>query len=209
MLPVAILLLAENPYDPTKDVLYRAYLLFTIIGVLIALGGIGVLWWQTGQIRTQTEHLQKQISIQQRSSRQWVNVTDWHQQAVVARPNTIEIAFQIKNPTSIPLRLDIVMSKASGQSNDSGLVTFLAPDNPFPHELYVTLTTEQLTHYEQGKLVLDTEISVFFTDAFDNQWNQTFQRILVCGRYENYIYVRESRTRMHRSGPNGPREDST
>src|SRR5947208_13233689 len=98
MLFAAILLFAETPYDPTKDMLYRAYLLFTIIGVVIALGGIGVLWWQTGQIRTQTEHLEKQISIQQRSSRQWVNVTDCQQQAVIGRPNTIEIAFKIKNP---------------------------------------------------------------------------------------------------------------
>jgi hypothetical protein len=39
MLPAAILVLAENPYDPAKDILYRAYLLFTIIGVVIALGG--------------------------------------------------------------------------------------------------------------------------------------------------------------------------
>ena len=202
MLLAAIVLLAEHAYDPAKDMLYRAYLLFTIIGVLIALGGIGFLW-------RQNRHLERQIGIQQRSSRQWVNVTDWQQQTVSDRPNTIEIDFQVKNPTSIPLRLDMVMSKTSGQSNDSGVVTFLAPDNPFPRELYVTLNTEQLTLYEQSKLVLDTEVSVFFTDAFDNQWNQIFQRILVCGRYENYIYVRESRTQMHRSGPNDALKDST
>ncbi len=138
-----------------------------------------------------------------------MNVTDWQQQAVIGRPNTIEIAFKIKNPTSIPLRLDMVMSKANGESNDSGLVTFLAPDNPFPHELYVALTKEQLAPYEQSKLVLEAEVSVFFTDAFGNQWNQIFQRILVCGRHDGYIHVRESRTRMHRSGPGDPLEDST
>jgi len=197
----------QDTYDPKKDALYRAYLWFTIGGVLIALGGIGVLLRQNGQIRTQTEHLERQITIQQRSSRQWVNISGWRQHPVTDRPDTIEISFQIENPTPVALHLDFVMCRAGGQSNDSGLATFLAPNNPFPHQLYVRLDNEQMGHYRQGDLVLETEVSVFFTDAFDNQWNQIFQRILVCGQGNNALYVRESRTRMRRSGPNDPHED--
>src|SRR5882762_179335 len=48
----------QDAYNPKEDTLYRAYLWFTIGGVLIALGGIGVLFRQNGQIRTQTAHLE-------------------------------------------------------------------------------------------------------------------------------------------------------
>ena len=92
----------ENPYNPTKDTLYRAYLIATIIGVVIALGGISVLFWQTRHIRTQSEHVAKQIDIQQRSSRQWMNVNQWEHQLADGLPNTIQIHFQIENPTPIP-----------------------------------------------------------------------------------------------------------
>ncbi len=197
----------EEPYNPAKDTLYRAYLIATIGGVLIALAGIGFIWWQTKQIKRQTEHLESQINIQQRSSRQWVNIAEWQQHLADGMANTVQVSFQIENPTRIPLRLDAVMYKAGGSHGNSGLVTFLPPDNPFPHQLHVILNKEQMTLYESSGLVLETEVSVFFTDAFDNQWNQIFERILVCGRHNNSLYVRESRTRMRRSGPNDPHED--
>jgi hypothetical protein len=197
----------QDTYNPKQDTLYRAYLWFTIIGVLIALGGIGVLLRQNRQISRQTEHLERQIEIQQRSSRQWLNVLEWRQHLAEEMPNNIGIYFQIENPTDIPLRLDAVMSGALGQQLDSGLVTFLAPDNPFPMEFFVRLNAEQMALYEGNGLVLEVEVSVFFTDAFDNQWNQIFQRMLLCRRQNNYLYVRESRTRMRRSGPNDPHED--
>lgn len=38
-------------------------------------------------------------------------------------------------------------------------------------------------------MVLEVEVSVFFTDAFDNQWNQIFQRILVCRKHNNYFLL--------------------
>lgn len=197
----------EKPYDPTQDTLYRFYLISTIVGVLIALGGICILLRQNRQIRTQTEHLEKQIAIQQRSSRQWVNVIEWRHERSSSRQDTLELFYRIENPTPIPLRLDMVMSKTNGSNGGSGLVTFLVPDNPFPCDLSVILNPEQLLHFHKGDLVLNVEISVFFTDAFDNQWNQIFQRILVCGPHTTKPYVRQSRTRMRRSGPNDPQED--
>jgi len=158
-------------------------------------------------MRRQTSYLEGQIGIQQRSSRQWVNIIQWHQHTVGGGSDRIEIAFQIENPTTNPLRLDVITSKASGQSNDSGLATFLAPFNPFQSELYVSLDSQMMSHYQQGDLVLEVEVSVFFTDAFDNQCNQIFKRILVCGQQNNTLLVRESHTRMRRSGPNDPPED--
>jgi len=135
-----------------------------------------------------------------------MNIAEWRQHPADGMTNTIEVSFQIENPTPIPLRLDAVMYKAGGSHGSSGLVTFLPPDNPFPHQLHVILNKEQMAFYESSRLVLETEVSVSFTDAFDNQWNQIFERILVCGRQNNYLYVRESRTRMRRSGPNDPQE---
>jgi hypothetical protein len=41
----------NDPYDPKSDTLYRVNLVFTIIGVFVAFGGIGVLIWQTGLTR--------------------------------------------------------------------------------------------------------------------------------------------------------------
>jgi len=37
----------DDAYDPRHDCLYRAYLLFTIIGVFVAMGAIGVFYLQT------------------------------------------------------------------------------------------------------------------------------------------------------------------
>ena len=137
-----------------------------------------------------------------------MNVNQWEHQLADGLPNTIQIHFQIENPTPIPLHLDMILCKAC-QSLSFRACTFLVPDNPFPHQFNIRLSTEQMALYgnAQEGLVLSVEISVFFTDAFNNQWNQIFERMMVCRRVDNYLYVRESQTRMRRSSPNDPHED--
>jgi hypothetical protein len=48
LLPAIILgFSAQNIYDPRSDLLYRAYLIATILGVLVALGALCILYAQT------------------------------------------------------------------------------------------------------------------------------------------------------------------
>lgn len=189
----------QETYDPRKDTLYRAYLWATICGVVVALCVLGFIARQNWHIQRQTASLERQLNIQQRSSRQWLNILDWRQHD--AKGNmTFGIYFKIENPTKVPLHLDHVKCSVRGQREHSMLGTFLAPDNPFPHEFYVSLDITEWTSYSIGSgVVLEVEVSVFFTDAFDNHWNQIFQRTLFCQGHDNTLHVRESRTIMRRS----------
>ena len=87
----------------------------------------------------------------------------------------------------------MIICKALGQSQSSGLVTFLVPDNPFPHQFNIRLSTEQMALYgnAQEGSVLSVEISVFFTDAFNNQWNQIFERMMVCEEQTTTFMLRK------------------
>jgi hypothetical protein len=168
-----LLFLAEqgDTYDPRHDTLYRAYLLFTIIGVLVALGGVWV-------IRRQTNHLQSQLELQAVGLRQWVNTRQWRTN-VSYEKSRLDIEFEIVNPTPAPIvLLFVTVTTAGGKSESTGFPenAMLIPDNPYRMNIAVDRTPEQRHNYTAPSgLVLGIEDSISYTDALQQKWEQRFR----------------------------------
>lgn len=181
-----LLFLAEqgDSYDPRHDTLYRAYLLFTVIGVLVALGGVWV-------IRQQTNHLQRQLELQAIALRQWVNTRNWRSSISREKnPQRLDLDFDIVNPTSAPIvLLFVIVTIAEGKRESVGFPenAMLIPDNPYRISIAVDVTSERYLQYMSASgLVLGIEGSIGYTDAMEKKWEQRFKLTLLCSQVHTY-----------------------
>jgi hypothetical protein len=189
----------QNTYSAVTDALYKLYLIATIVGVVVALVGLRFVY-------RQNKNIEQQLGIQKRSSRQWVIIGNWRQDwSSRLGVNVLELSFDITNPTPIPLRLDLVASKMNGDFNDERLATFLVPQNPHSCNFIVTLNEPQADLYRTKGWSSNAEVSVYFTDAFDNQWCQTLQCLMFLAALQEIVTC-EHRTTMRRSSPDKPEE---
>ena len=135
-----------NLYDAGKDCLYRLYLLATIAGVLVALGGIYAIWKQTEATAQATDAAARSakaaedsVKLQQSAQRQWVNLEKWNVSKVNTSRTLLAITFEIVNPTKVPLTLHYVITKtADRKTNTSIPASFSLPKT---HASLVLLTT--------------------------------------------------------------------
>jgi len=174
----------EQPYDAAKDSLYRSYLKATIIGTLVALGGLCILW-------RQSLHLQSQIRLQERAQRQWVNTSQWKviatgQELSPGRP-IVEVGFTLSNETRAPITLALVTFNSEGHpahTGDQGFPenTMLLPGNPFRPSLRITLTREDAFDYIHEGLLLKISGVIVYTDALEETWRQSFRIFLVASK---------------------------
>src|SRR5262249_27480991 len=102
------------------------------------------------------------------------------------------------NPTSLPLFLDCVTTTADSTGSTTPISTFLVPNHPYDLQIIPILNAENRGRYDEKGLVLNVEVSVFFTDWFENKWKQRFTALIWCARTDNYLEVQESRTTMRR-----------
>jgi len=179
-----------NPYDARHDPLYRAYLWFTIFGVLVGLLGVGAIYWQT---RATTEAAratarsaqaaEDSVALQQIAQKQWVNLEHWRAFKVPAADNrtVLRIDFQIVNPTHVPLTHHLTRMSVGGPQQTVSHVTLIAPSNPYIASIGIELEAEQKEFYERGAFVLQFECTVFFADAVGTHWQQDFVRMLAIG----------------------------
>ncbi len=180
-----------------------------ILLVLIGVGGVIAALVTLRSIKTQTVHLSRQADylgqqthIQETAARQWLLIGGWKQHRVDGHPDTIRTLFEITNPTSAPLWVDVIYCDVNGQTPHSGLGTYLVPESPYLSEFVFGIKPNQIAHYEDGNgvgLVLHVVLSVFFRDTFDNHWEQTFDGYFVFRQPNNYLFVRESRTSVRSS----------
>lgn len=206
-----------HAYDPRKDTLYRAYLWATIGGVVVALGGIYAIYRQTkatkdAAIATQdsadaTRHsaqaTERSVKLQENTQRQWVNLEEWHAYRFDAT-KPLEIAFDVVNPTGLPLTLHLILTTANGKEvEERGFVTLITPDNPFKHSFPFQPTQEQETLYDKGALSIDVDCRVFFADSHGIHWEQQFGRRLLCARGSIGPVVTDTKNAMRESGVPG------
>jgi hypothetical protein len=171
----------DDSYDARKDWLYRAYLAATILGVFVALGGIYVIWKQTEATKQSVQAAERSVKLQEIGQKQWINLSGWLS-SFDTRPDKaphITLAFDIVNPTKLPLTLKEVSMTLGKIKQASASVSDLAPDNPFIMSISIDPNAEQMEHYRRGKLVLNFSCCILFIDCFGKTWEQLFERIMV------------------------------
>jgi hypothetical protein len=207
-----------DAYNARHDTLYRVYLWFTIIGVLVALGGVLAIYRQTNATTKAAEATQvsaaaalrsakateRNVKLQENTQRQWLNLEEWHVYRL--QPNRpLEIAFQIANNTSLPLTLHDVITTVNGNQVESerAPITMISPDNPFMHSIPVPLNKEQEELYARDALHLNILCTVLFADSNAIHWEQRFGKQLLCSHTKSV--VTDTENTLRESGLSGER----
>lgn len=177
-----------EPYNAGKDTLYRIYLWAAIIGVFVALGGIGAIWAQTiatarsaQATERSAEATEKSVKLQEIAHKQWVNLGGWSVEKTISRHRRLNISFKISNPTKVPLTLHaVLMNFGDNPRLDEGHINLLAPENPYIIRTFVDVSYTQMRLFVNSVLVIPIHVRVLFADAFGRHWEQQFGRMLMC-----------------------------
>lgn len=173
----------NDPYDAGKDCLYRLYLMATVVGFFVALGGIYAIYDQTKATRDAAIATMRSVELQEKANKQWVNLDGWEVFRGGA-PHVFNIAFKIVNPTKVPLTLHRIHTSISGQKAEQNSVNILAPDNPYVLATRCELSDVQWNLYASTQQVdLPITCAIIFTDCFGMQWEQCFERELSFGSH--------------------------
>jgi hypothetical protein len=188
----------NDPYDPRRDCLYRAYLAATIFGVFVALGGIYAIYTQTGATKKAAEATaqaaeatarsakasEDSVKLQEGALKPWVNVGNW-EAWIEKRTSKLRIRFQIINPTGRPvdlntIRLETEVMSHGTQKEDIPVKGLLAPGNPHIVDATLELSDEDIEVLTDSKpLIVSIECSSIFADIRKKRWEQIFKRFLV------------------------------
>ena len=190
----------DDPYDAGKDSLYRAYLKFTIAGVVIAMLGVGAIYLQTRAIAQSADATARSaketaraakatedsVTLQEIALKQWVNIGNWSAD-VDLKTSQLAISFHVINPTKIPLTLLAVLVKFRAgtdiKRHDVGIADVLAPDNPFVADIDMPLSEQEIADFIDSKpIFVGIECSVLFIDGRDESWEQIFKRQIIVDR---------------------------
>jgi hypothetical protein len=161
---------------------------WTIAYVLITafLGAIGAV--TLGVLIYQNINLGKQVRLQERAQRQWVNTSEW--KAVLTDRqlpdgrNILEVSFKISNLTHAPIMLILVSINSEDheippRGDAFSENTMLLPRNPFRHSIRIPLSKEEYFDYVREGAILRLNGMIVYTDALEDSWRQSFRLLLV------------------------------
>jgi len=204
----------SDSYDAGKDTLYRVYLWFTIIGILVALGGVLAIYKQTKATKKAADATlrsakaaERSVKLQENTQRQWIKLEDWH--AFRINPtDPLEVAFDVINPTTLPLTLHGIITKINGKpAEDEVPIKVLTPSYPFKHSVGVPLDKEQESLYARDALDLNIECTVLFADCHGIHWCHEFGRMLHCRHTGSFVTdTKETLTESGVPGERGARD---
>lgn len=118
------------------------------------------------------------VRIQETALRQWLATKDWGLEWV--EDNSIDITFDVVNPTQIPLWFDFVILKTEMEEKPAeGGAVWLVPNKAYPMRSRFSMTDEQKSRMEQGDFVISLECSICFRDAMKNHWQQKSDLTLI------------------------------
>jgi len=155
-----------------------AYVLCTVILSIVGIATLVVLISQIIELR-------KQVRLQERGLRQWIDTRNW--QASIpqhTRPQMLEIAVDIVNPTKAPIVLLLIkITTSGGQVSATGFPknTLLIPGIPLTYRAYMNMSKEQGENYRSDTgLILQVEGSITYIDSPKDEWQQQFFLMLGC-----------------------------
>jgi hypothetical protein len=159
-----------------------------------------------GEAARSAAAMENLAQIQRAAMQQWVSIENWKTELGFCGPSSLQINFDIDNPTSWPLTLDLVeIVTGGGNRYTEGIANLLPPRSPHYTGFTLDLTSEQLADYQKGILVINVICSVAFRNAFDKQITQKLRTMLVCGAKS--LAVSPERNQQYDSTPQDERED--
>jgi hypothetical protein len=175
-----------DSYDARKDTLYRAYLWFTIIGVLGAWFGIIVIYCQTKAIR-------KSTGLQEIAFVQWIEIKkDWKIEPVTQHEGNVllDITFGIVNPTSYPITLEWVKFDINGHNTELRMDRVITPHEThfFGTNLWISPDQEQMRQTSVLSLFVDG--SVELRGVLAKKQVQFFSGGVACEKNRGYFVDR-------------------
>jgi hypothetical protein len=217
----------DDPYDPRHDPLYRANLGFTIIGVIVALGGVWAIYGQTkataqaAQASSESaaatarsaKATEDSVKLQEVSLRQWLNIGHWEVWLDKNDAKRLRIRFHVINPTNLPLDLEkvsreISILNAPPKKEEEVVKNILAPQNPQIVYTFADLEEKWMETLKASQpLVISVKCVAFFVDVRKKRWEQTFERFVVitnkvlgsAGEPKEPSHVREVRNYLRAS----------
>ncbi|HWW13787.1 MAG TPA: hypothetical protein VN310_03920 [Candidatus Dormibacteraeota bacterium] len=192
----------NDPYDPRRDCLYRAYLAATILGVFAALGGIYAIYKQTEATKQAAEATaqsaketaksakaaEDSVRLQESALRSWVNIGDW-KVWIVKKTSKLRIRFHVINPTELPVDLGTIkfgteIMADAAQEGVVGVDGVLAPHNPYIVDAELEFDGKYIDMLTNSKpIVLAFECSIVFADIRQKQWEQIFKRFIIFDKH--------------------------
>lgn len=143
----------------------------------------------------------RSVKLQEISQKQWVNLENWSARPS-GHPRTLNISFEIVNPTRVPLTLHFILITLEDIETSEGMVNVLAPNNPYVVTVAHELSEGEWKNFTSGQIALGIECKIFFADCFGIHWEQDFERILFCGM-KGDVSLSVVRNEMRESGVPG------
>jgi hypothetical protein len=188
----------SEPYDARKDCLYRIYLLSTIFGVFVALGGIYAIYKQTEATKKAAEATslaaeatarsakaaEDSVKLQESAFKPWVNIGNW-EIWIEKKTSKLRIRFEVINPTELPIDLDVITFEADIMAKDRReqyipVKGLLSPNNPYIVDGELELGEKLIEILLNSKpLVARIDGSITFSDIRSKYWEQTFKKFLI------------------------------
>jgi len=214
----------NDPYDARHDPLYRAYLGISILGVIVALGGVLAIYRQTkataqaaqasaesaAAAARSAKATEDSVTLQEVSLRQWLNIGHWEVWLDKNDTKRLRIRFHIINPTNLPLDLEkinreISILSAPPKREEEVVENILAPQNPQIVYTSADLAEKCMETLKSSQpLVISVKCVAFFVDVRKKRWEQTFERFVVvtnkilgtAGEPKEPSHVREVRNNL-------------
>jgi hypothetical protein len=169
--------------------------------------------------------IRRQSDLQEANLRQWVAVElirSKHSEALfdssgqLSPQLTVEVRFQIINPTPLPLTIRKIVTEVSGAFEKSGpdWERFTVEDNEtlkpkrqeegmvYPFYVTLNLVGERVKLYQSGKLIIAFSTTVFYESAVRKMEEQSFASVVQCSPLRDKILDYKGKTAQREKNPN-------
>lgn len=155
--------------------------------LIVGIGGGYAAFRTLRSIQRQANVMTRQIDLQERAMRQWVNTEDWRCDMVLGNEghHQCNISFKLVNPTSAPLTLPNARISffVNGREFPFGIRPhcFLAPNRP--HEVWVPLhiTDAEFTDYRKAHMPVRVDGEIGHIGSLEKPVHQLLYGMLWCG----------------------------
>jgi hypothetical protein len=167
--------------------------------VIVAIPTLIFIWYQTRETahaakatQIAAEASQKSVMLQETALRQWVDIEKWR--AVPWIPEggvlSLNIQFDVVNPTSLPLTLYSVNVGFDGKGGAIAQRNLLPPKNRQTVAMPIKITEEQLLRWKQSTIGFHVSGKVIYEDILKEVQTQPFEGTISLSEKNGAVFMR-------------------
>jgi hypothetical protein len=154
--------------------------------VAVGIATLVLIWYQARETARTTKAMRASTELQEVRLRQWVQLRNWQNTRRVSgdasEQRTLDIEFEIVNPTKMPLSLRSIRVSIGQQRTEHDETIVMVPDEAYTYILPIALDLEQDKQYCEAKLVFAVRGSIVSVDALGKWRDQSFTGLLACNK---------------------------